>query len=386
MAPIKSDKSNNIKIKKIKKFSQRNKNYVINSLIKKDNDFYRKLTPKTYFKDYVYDDITILCKKKNKLKVKADEFEIPQYEDFHDLVKLNFNLQQLKTISRHYSQKVSGNKKQLIFNLYNFLKYSYYSKKIQYFYRGFAIRKMMKLHGPAVFNRKCTNEHDFLTFEPIKNIPYYQFYSYKDIDGFIYGFDICSIYNMLKDDEYTKNPYNRNDLPSNTLENIVNIIKISKKFNYPLKINIDDEIKQLSKKKQIELKAVKIFQKIDSMGFITNSKWLIGLNRHLAKRYLRELDDVWNYRAQLSQNTKNEILPPNGKLFSKIYLLNVLQKPLIEIHDFILNTIEKLITIGVNAEARSLGCFYALGTFTIVSQDAASSLPWLYESFLINQS
>ena len=122
------------------------------------------------------------------------------------------------------------------------------------------------------------------------------------------------------------------------------------------------------------------------MGFITNSKWLMGLNRHLAKRYLRELDDVWNYRAQLSQDTKNEILPPNGKLFSKIYLLNILQKPLIDIQNFIMDIIEKLITNGRNNESRSLGCFYALGTFTIVSQDAASSLPWLYESFLINQS
>ena len=56
--------------------------------------------------------------------IKADEFEIPNYEDFIHLVKYNFNLQQLKTISRHYNQKVSGNKKQLIFNLYNFLKYS----------------------------------------------------------------------------------------------------------------------------------------------------------------------------------------------------------------------------------------------------------------------
>ena len=51
-----------------------------------------------------------------------------------------------------------------------------------------------------------------------------------------------------------------------------------------------------------------------------------------------------------------------------------------------MDIIEKLITNGINNEASSLGCFYALGTFTIVSQDAASSLPWLYESFLINQS
>ena len=47
-------------------------------------------------------------------------------------------------------------------------------------------------------------------------------------------------------------------------------------------------------------------------------------------------------------------------------------------------TVKRLITKGVTQEARSLGCFYALGTFTIVSQSASNSLPWLYESFYTN--
>ena len=48
--------------------------------------------------------------------------------------------------------------------------------------------------------------------------------------------------------------------------------------------------------------------------------------------------------------------------------------------------IEKLTPSGANEESRSLGGFYALGTITIVSVNAANALPWLYESFLTQQS
>ena len=33
-------------------------------------------------------------------------------------------------------------------------------------------------------------------------------------------------------------------------------------------------------------------------------------------------------------------------------------------------------------DARSLGTYYVLGTLTIVNQQAANALPWLYESFI----
>ena len=80
-----------------------------------------KLSPKTFLKNYIYDDITENVKKSKK-KIKMEEFEIPVYEEFDDLVKKNYNVSQLKSISRKFGQKVSGNKKELIFNLYNYLK------------------------------------------------------------------------------------------------------------------------------------------------------------------------------------------------------------------------------------------------------------------------
>ena len=101
-------------------------------------------------------------------------------------------------------------------------------------------------------------------------------------------------------------------------------------------------------------------------------------------RYLRELDDVWNYRAQITNETKFKICP-NGTPFYGINI-NAISSTKTELFlkKTILNVIEKIITVGVDEESRSLGCMYALGSITIVSSAAANSLPWLYESFMVN--
>lgn len=347
----------------------------------------RKLTPKTFLKNYLYDDITDKCKKKNKTKIRSEDFEMPIYKEYNDLVSRNYNVSQLKSISRNYNQKVSGNKKELIFNLYNYLKYSFFCIKIQKVYRSYYIKKFIKMHGPSVFNKKCLNERDFLTFEKIKDIPFYQLYTYKDKDNFVYGFDICTIYNMIKSDSYTKNPYNRNDLPKNTLINLKRIIRMTLRLGYPIKTNIKDDTENLSEEKKLELDAISVFQIMDGMGFITDSNWLINLSRSRCIMYIRELDDVWNYRAQINPQTKREIIPPNGRLFRNINFNNLFQNSSeITLKKIILKAVKKIITKGINQESKSLGCFYALGTFTIVSHAASNSLPWLYESFLTNNT
>jgi hypothetical protein len=345
----------------------------------------KSLSPKTFLKENIYDNIKDLPNIKKKIKVKEDEFEIPEYDEYTKILKLNFNVRQLKSICRFYKQKVTGNKQQLIFRLYNYLKYSYFAIKIQKYVRGHLFRVFLKIHGPAIKHRKCINEKDFLTFQNVVDIPYQQFYSYKDKDNFIYGFDICTLYNMLKSNEYKKNPYNRNDLPVNIYKNIKKIIKMAKKLKIQLNIKLQTNDKNLSSQKKIELRAIEVFQKIDNMGYITDSNWITRLPRSRCIRYLRELDDVWNYRAQISNETKSKICP-NGTLFQGVNISMISStKSDIFIKNTILNIIEKIITAGVDEESRSLGCMYALGTITIVSPSAASSLPWLYDSFMINQ-
>ena len=134
---------------------------------------------------------------KKRKKVSTDDFQILQFSQYNDITKNNYNVQQLKKICKHYKQKSSGNKKELNNTCYNILRLSYHAQKVQTVFRGHIVRYLNKLKGPAYLNRKCTNETDFFTLEDIKDIPDAQFFSYKDKDEFIYGFDICSLYNMI---------------------------------------------------------------------------------------------------------------------------------------------------------------------------------------------
>ena len=43
---------------------------------------------------------------------------------------------------------------------------------------------------------------------------------------------------------------------------------------------------------------------------------------------------------------------------------------------------ESLVKNGITEEDKSLGAFYVLSALTLVNNDAADSLPWLYQSVM----
>lgn len=339
-------------------------------------------SPKTFLKECVYESIMVAKKRK---KVSMEDFEIPSYEEYDKLLKINYNVSQLKSACRFYKQRVSGNKKQLIFLLYNYLKFSNSIIKIQKVWRGYLRRYLNNLRGPGL-SKNCVNETDFYTLEDIKNLNISQFYSFIDKDDKIYSFDICSLYNMIVKEKQFKNPYNRNELPVVKMKSdMKKILKIGKILNEKPNIKLDDNFNELSKEKQFELRTINVFQKIDENGFITNVKWYLNLSRIQLKRFLRELLDIWQYRAQISNDMKMKINPQHGDPFFTINIAVLMHKCFEVLQKRILDIIEIFITQGVDMDARSLGTYYVLGALTTVSQDAAISLPWLYESFVPNQ-
>ena len=148
------------------------------------------------FTKRLYDDIS-RKKKRGKKKISMDDFEILSFKEYEKIINVNYNVKQLKKMCKAYKLKISGCKNELQHRIYNYLKYSYYGQKIQKIFRGSIVRRLDNLKGPAYLNRKCINETDFLMFEDVKSINNEQFYSFKDKDNFVYGFNICSIYNLL---------------------------------------------------------------------------------------------------------------------------------------------------------------------------------------------
>ena len=154
-------------------------------------------------------------------KINDEQLCIPNFGEANYLKKYNFNISQLKTIAKAHKLKVKGNKQELISQIYSFLCSSNSVIKIQKLARGYLHRKYIKKHGPALKDRSlCTNTFDFLSMDELTSIPMKQFFSFKDKDGFIYGFDILSLYNLIyKSDGIVKNPFNKQPFSLSVLDN-----------------------------------------------------------------------------------------------------------------------------------------------------------------------
>ena len=323
---------------------------------------------------------------KKQLKVNSNDIIIPTIKNYNEITTYNYNISQLKLIAKKYKLKISGNKHQLISRIYSYLYLSSYIIKIQKMFRGLLVKKYKNLHGPASTKRKlCTNANDFITMEPIEEISFHQFLSYKDVDGFIYGFDITSLHNLFlksKDIDSVKNPYNRNIIPESVIKSIKSIIRLSRILKIYVNLHYEDDTQNISYEKAIELRALTLFQNIDALGNYSNPQWFLSLNRNQIIKFIRELCDIWNYRAQLSQETKHNICPQSGDPFRNLSMPYIYtEQNMFNVKKVVLEVLEKLVNTGIDKDSKSLGAYYVLGSLTLVNENAATSLPWLFQSF-----
>ena len=321
--------------------------------------------------------------KKNKEKINNNELIIPTYKNYENIININYNLTQLKKILKYYNLKITGNKDELKKICYNFLYHSYYTKILQIKFRNNLIKKYNLLYGPAFKKTKlCVNDVDFCTLDNINDINIYHLYTFKDDDNFIYGFDIQSIYNLyLKNNDKLENPFNTKLIDNKVFKNLLEIIRLSKILNIKIDLNYD-KLDNFNETKKMDFRILQIFQKIDFLGNFTNLNWFNCLNKYNLIIFLKELIDIWNYRAMLSKEVKINICPPSGDPFKKSnlnmkiiysYHFNVIKKNII-------NIMEELINKGINNQYKSLGASYILCSLTLVNSDAAEALPHLYWS------
>ena len=204
---------------------------------------------------------------------------------------------------------------------------------IQKMIRGYNDHKKYKLKQTR---NKCNNTIDFYTFDDIHDIDEKFFYFYEDDKHFTWGFDIRSLDKLItmKQD----NPYNREKIP------LIEITKCKQRI-IQLKTNneyepIDDGIKY-TKKQIIKQNVVDLFSQIEQFGYECNIDWFMKLSIFQLKKLYRLLEDIWNYRLQLSQEIKRAIVPPNGLIFNiSISTINDCYNKL-ELQGIILNELKK---------------------------------------------
>ena len=55
-----------------------------------------------------------------------------------------------------------------------------------------------------------------------------------------------------------------------------------------------------------------------------------------------------------------------------------------EIKKRCVNILDILVNTGINQESRGLGAYYILACLTLVNNDAAEAMPWLYQAVMHN--
>jgi hypothetical protein len=332
--------------------------------------------------------------------------------EYEKLKNTKYSVSELRTLCRYYGVKISGTKNEITTRIYNHLIQSYFIVKIQRIFRQFISSKYRKICGPGYLHTKdCVNDVDFYTFDRLADINPTELFTYRDTDDKIYGFHIASIYHLIISSYPTiLNPYNRKVIPASIINNLYEKLIYGSLLGFRVSIKLDDANNDandandatdinggvntslvapssgLSRERQEELFVVDLFQHINTLGNYSDSEWFNTLQRDELIRFIRNLHDIWYYRANLSQEMKERICPPFGNPFViqqahvNMNIITLLSES--EVRTLCVSVIDKMTRRGLTREDQCLGAFYVLATLTIVNQNARNALPWLYEAVI----
>jgi hypothetical protein len=303
------------------------------------------------------------------------------YEDFISRDNKFYYVNDIKFTLKHFNLNPKGKKTELLdrlnkfyLNIKNYQKFESSIITIQKFYRGYKTRHIDKFRGPGFFIPEyCKNDEEFYNMESLHKIPKYYLFTYKDISNNIWGFDIRSFKQLV--DKKSDNPYTREKIPFKIIQNMNKVINYLKKHNYPIEYN---EIK-LTPEQEFNNRVLSTFQTIDTLNVAaggTDPNWFKDLNIYQLKTFYKHLEDIWNYRAELTLEKQLKIVPGGNVLKFPIQYLNSI-KQIRKLQTLILDEIDKLISSSDYESDCSTGAYYVLIALCEVSATCANAMPWL---------
>jgi hypothetical protein len=409
--------------RKIGHYCGKHKNYLLKKLIPIDqqydvidknkgdkNDIDKKENELIYDNISCTDDLNSLKHNiKTKMTKKKHSTLIIPYE-YHKLSKLTLTLidylydKELKypvtfiKKSYKYYKLDKYNKREINLKLqnYNILDKSKYIKnKLQSFFellllahinitslillqtniKKYLKNKKIKIHGPALINRAlCNNSTDFYSFDNIAEINNKYFFSYKDNDGFIYGFHIESFINLLSNQINATNPYNRVIISKNIKNAAIRIwTELNNKKDMPNYVNINSST---NIKDKVRNKCLLVFQKMDFFGYQTKIDWILNLTVNKVRHLYRSLKNYWEYKAQLTPAVKLQIYP-EGNPFLGINTNRIHNINRFIVIDTVLDLMNLLISNGITDDDKNQGCILLLFAINDINSECGQCNPWL---------
>jgi hypothetical protein len=239
-----------------------------------------------------------------------------------------------------------------------------------------------RVRGPAIWDRGvCTNDADFFSTEALADISGVCFYSYKDTDNHIYGFDIRSIHTLLyrarTSGEAPKNPFTRALFPSGIGRQVGALVRRLARHRVPTEWA---PLAPPTPEQQIRMKIVDAFSKIDELNYYSSPDWFLDLALEGHQHFYCSLFDIWTHRANLSVAQKNTIVPGFASRLFRTPRWAVMDMGMDAMQRLNLGVIRMMISSATDRNDRILGAMYVVSALTLVCDAARIAYPWLHES------
>lgn len=316
--------------------------------------------------------------KKKKSASKQNKSDIYTYHDIK--AKTRINNEKLERSCEFYGiaydaetprDSYKALKRLIIKRIEPYLSHELSIVAIQRVFKGWNIRR----------RRNCNNKEDFGTMDVIFEIPIQYYIDYKDQDGFIYGFDIRSLH-MIMSEANPINPFTQKQLilgasGKSFFEKYMKKMTAVKEKEGVVKFDSP----KLTKDQRFNQVLVRVFQKIDMLGYYTDIAWFQNMSLRDLNNFYTGAYDIFAFRAQLSPEVRRKIVK-DGILFQNfIGNLHHIQERNKHILQYeILREIERILDEGEDRDSKFHGISLVLTILVECSHAAALELPHLLQS------
>lgn len=144
-------------------------------------------------------------------------------------------------------------------------------------WRGYSVRKCIKLAGPGILKRsQCNNADEIMSFEPIAKVSPSDYFGFEE-KGKVYGFHICSILDILNRSKDPQNPYTREPLDMQTRK------RLRELYGYRIRARLPtnhEDSKFVGVENILANRWLQLSQIIEENGFYNlNPNMFLGLNK-----------------------------------------------------------------------------------------------------------
>jgi hypothetical protein len=249
-----------------------------------------------------------------------------------------------------------------------------YIRTLQSYFRRYVVKQNIYYRSISCYCRHLvSNNTDCASFQDINIIPMKDYFAYKDSAKTFWAFHIATFKELLSHN--FPNPYNTvkfSDMAIDRFSQLLSLCEKTGSIKIQMDVITDPHVK-------LQQKCIEVFQLMDGLKQYTQCNWFMDLNINQLKELYKQVEDIWNYRINLTPIDKCNYVK-DGKLFgaSLSHIQKLTSK--IKLANIILDNFKRLVTEGTTIENRTTGALWILSGLTIVSDDARGALPWLFHS------